>query len=139
MIDADDPNNGAGTADLIIFFDGECPICSFEMSKLKRRSAASRVHFVDYRTQDILPWPVKFEELDQQIHAITADGRVIKAIDVFIELYSLMGLKLIAGVLKIKVLRPLWDLGYLLFAKNRKVLGRLFQWAFFSRNQPSKD
>ena len=139
MIEIADRAQTSDGAELTIFYDGECPICSLEMSKLKLRPQAQQVHFVDYRTQDISSWPVKFEELDYQIHGITRAGEVIKGVDVFIHLYSLMGLNFIAKVLSIKVLRPLYDLGYVLFAKNRKLLGRIFQFAFFSRSQSSKD
>jgi predicted DCC family thiol-disulfide oxidoreductase YuxK len=123
---------------LTVFYDGDCPICSREMWLLQRRPNAERIFFVDYRQQDLSSWSLTKVALDLEIHAINQAGVVLKGIDVFSELYRILGFRFIPNLLETPVLRPLFKLAYRIFAKNRLLIGKVFQAALFLPNQACK-
>ncbi len=123
---------------LTVFYDGDCPICSREMCLLQRRPNAERIFFVDYRPQDLSAWTLTKAELDLQIHAINQAGVVLKGIDVFAELYRILGLRFIATLIENPLLRPIFKLAYRIFAKNRLLIGKVFQSALFVPSQLRK-
>lgn len=106
-----------------MLYDGDCPLCMREVNMLRRRDAAqNRIDFVDIASPDYDPSAnsgITFEQAMGQIHAIEADGTVIKNIDVFKRLYEVVGLGWVYGFTSIEPLRKAADALYDVWARYR--------------------
>jgi len=60
-----------------------------------------------------------FEEVMGQIHGITWDGRILRGMEVFREAYQAIGLGLLLAPTGWPVIRPISDMAYRWFARNR--------------------
>lgn len=87
-------------ADLTILYDGGCPLCVREVrfltrQDLRRNGAAPRLGFVDIDAPDYIPAQaggIGYREAMGRIHAIEADGIVLRDVAVFRRAYHLVGL-----------------------------------------------
>ena len=94
------------TAKLTIFFDGGCPLCKREVDFLQSRNQKGYLCFVDINTSDFYLDPkygITYKQAMERIHALKSDGSVIKAIKVFQEAYTLIGLAWIYAPTKIPI------------------------------------
>lgn len=109
-----------------MFYDGACPLCMREVRFLRKRDKEQKISFIDtsdpeFKAQSFgLP-----EDRGVQIHGALPDGRVVKGLEVFRNAYRQVGLGWILAPTGWPVLRPLFDLLYLMFAKNRARIGRI--------------
>ncbi len=60
------------------------------------------------------------------LHAVTADGTILRGMQVFRAAYAAVGLGWLLAPTGWPLLRPIADLGYRLFARYRVRLGRIF-------------
>ena len=65
------------------------------------------------------------QQLLQRIHARDAQGRWLVGIPVFAAAYEAAGIHWFAALLRLRLLRPLFELGYALFVRNRRWLARI--------------
>ncbi|WP_164932034.1 DUF393 domain-containing protein [Janthinobacterium sp. 17J80-10] len=109
------------TAELTLYYDGNCPFCLAEMRRLMRWNSAGRLGFVDISRPDFDPAPlgVDMAALDRELHSSTADGRVLVGIDSMLAAYTLVGRAWIVLPLRVHALRPLLASLYRGFARNR--------------------
>lgn len=109
------------TAELTLYYDGNCQFCLAEMHRLMRWNIASRLDFVDISTPDFDPAPlgVDMAALDRELHGRTADGRLLVGIDSMLAAYTLVGRAWIVWPLQVHILRPLLASLYRSFARNR--------------------
>ena len=117
---------------LVLYVDAACPLCHAEMTGLQARDArgclrmldASAVGFADADT-DARAVGLDRATLLHRLHARDARGRWLVGVPVFAAAYEAAGIGWLARLLRVRWLRPLWNLGYALVADHRWLLVRL--------------
>jgi predicted DCC family thiol-disulfide oxidoreductase YuxK len=104
-----------------MLYDGKCPICSREVSMLRRRNREGRIAFEDIAAAEFAPehYGLTMEQVVGAMHAIRPDGSVVRGIDVFAEVYEAVGWSWLAGPIRWRLTRPLASFGYRIFAAIR--------------------
>ena len=119
-------------ASLTLLYDGGCPLCLREVTFLRRRDQrlhpdAARLAFVDIDAADYNPNQhngISYREAMGRIHAIQADGTVLRDVEVFRAAYRLIGLGWLYAPSAWPGLRQLADVAYGLWARWRLPLTR---------------
>lgn len=114
-------------ADLTILYDGGCPLCRREVTFLeqrdqKRHGNQPSLAFVDIDTPDYDPsfhQGVGYREAMGRIHAIEADGTVLRDLAVFRRAYELIGLGWLYAPTRWPLVGPLAEAAYGLWARFR--------------------
>lgn len=106
---------------ITVLYDGLCPICAREIRFLKRRDKLNSIIPEDIAAPGFDParYGLTMQQAIGAIHAIRADGSVLRGVDVFIDLYPRCGLGWLAKIIAFKPTRPLVDLAYRAFARIR--------------------
>ncbi len=113
---------------LTLLYEEACPLCKLEIDNLKRRNNAGLLDFVDVSAPgfDPTPYGVPLSDMLEAIHAVKADGTLVKGVEVFRLAYGAVGLEWITRPTGWPVLRPLFDRGYVHLARNRYWLSEKF-------------
>jgi predicted DCC family thiol-disulfide oxidoreductase YuxK len=110
-------------AELTLLFDGACPLCLREVETLRRRDQGrGRLAFVDVDDPAYDParhGGITYAEAMGRMHALRADGQVIRDVEVFRQAYGLVGLGWLYAPTRWPLLRPLVDALYGLWARWR--------------------
>ena len=108
-------------AQLEVFYDGDCPLCRREIGLLKRWDRQGRILFTDIAAAefDAAAAGVPFDMLMSEIHARLPDGRWIRGVEVFRQLYAAVGFGWLIPPTRWPGVAQLLDAGYRLFARNR--------------------
>ncbi|MBW8721530.1 MAG: DUF393 domain-containing protein [Polaromonas sp.] len=116
------------TYPLTLFYESACPLCNAEMSNLMLRDTEGHLRFADVSAPDFtdVPAGATMQDLLALIHARTADGRVLKGIEVFRLAYEAVGLGWVSAAMRMPLLRPLAEWGYPVLARNRHRIPRGF-------------
>lgn len=124
------------TYPLTLYYESGCPLCNAEMTNLMLRNTEGRLRFADVSAPEFndLPAGTSMQDLLELIHARTADGRVIKGVEVFRLAYEAVGLKGISSAIRLPVLGLLVEWAYPVLARNRhriprRLVGLLFEGA----------
>lgn len=124
-----DRANQPPTWQVNLLYDGACPLCVREVNFLQKKDAGRGiVKFTDiddlgYRPED--NGGVDFKTAMGRIHAVLADGTVVKNVEVFQKTYDALGIGWIYAITKWPVIGPLVDKVYDLWADQRlTVTGR---------------
>lgn len=112
-----------------LLYDGECPLCLREVDFLQKKDAGrALIAFVDIAAADYDPdrhGGVDFETAMGRIHAIYPDGSVIQNVEVFRQVYSILGLGWLYAPTRWPLLSTIIDRLYDLWAIWRlKLTGR---------------
>lgn len=112
-----------------LLYDGECPLCVREVNFLQKRDAGrGLVAFVDIADPAYRPEAnggVDFATAMGRIHAVLADGTVIKNVEVFRRVYDILGMGWVYAATRWPILGPGVDWLYALWADWRlKLTGR---------------
>ncbi|MEL7052792.1 MAG: DCC1-like thiol-disulfide oxidoreductase family protein [Cyanobacteria bacterium J06588_5] len=112
-----------------LLYDGECPLCLREVNFLRKKDAGRGiVKFTDiadlnYSAEE--NGGVDFETAMGRIHAVLADGTVVKNVEVFQRTYDALGIGWIYAATKWPVIGPIVNKVYDLWADKRlAVTGR---------------
>ena len=125
--------NTANCPALTILYDGGCPLCLREVKLLGRKDRERhgeqlKLAFVDIDRADYNPdnyASISYREAMGRIHAIDADGAVLRDIEVFRRAYALIGLGWLYAPTQWPLLRPMTNLAYGLWADLRlRITGR---------------
>ena len=113
---------------LVLYYDGQCPLCAREIRFMQRLNKKQLVAFQDLTTPDFDPSSLGLtrEEMHRYIHAKRADGALLTGMSVFREAYGLLGLGWLLAPTAWPLLRPVFDRLYLWFARNRVSIGKIF-------------
>jgi predicted DCC family thiol-disulfide oxidoreductase YuxK len=120
-------------AALTILYDGGCPLCLREVRFLERRdltrnAGQPQLAFVDIDAPAYSPaaWGgIDYRAAMGRIHALTADGTVLRDVAVFHRAYQLIGLGWLYAPTRWPLLGPLADAVYRLWAAARlRLTGR---------------
>lgn len=78
---------------LTLFYDGSCPICSWEKRNLMRRDRQGVLGFIDIQSPGFDPsaYGVTMQALMGRMHGQTDDGRMIVGVEALIESYRAVG------------------------------------------------
>ncbi len=112
---------------LTLFYDGLCPLCEAEIVFLSRRNQAGLLDFVDINSISFSPKStgLSCEIALSEMYGQYEDGKLIKGVEVFAQSYSRANLPFLAWIFSRKLLRPIFNLTYKLFAKNRHFISKL--------------
>ena len=113
---------------LTLLYDGACPLCLREVKFLKRRDLQGRLAFVDIDqdTYDPAQWKgISYKQAMARIHAIRANGEVLRDVAVFREAYRNIDLGWIYAPTTWPLIGGLIDQIYALWASQRlRITGR---------------
>ena len=117
---------------LTLLYDGGCPLCVREVRFLEQRDRARypaepRLAFVDIDAADYNPAAhggIDYRAAMGRIHAIEADGTVLRDVAVFRRAYQLIGLGWLYAPTRWPLIGPLADAVYGMWARWRLVLTR---------------
>lgn len=110
------------SAEITVLYDGECPLCLREVRFLRRRDpAGTKARFEDIAAPrfDAARYGRSHGELMARIHGVLPDGSLVEGVEVFRRVYAAVGLGWLAAPLGWPILRPLFEIGYRWFARNR--------------------
>ncbi|MEY4578451.1 MAG: hypothetical protein RL701_3154 [Pseudomonadota bacterium] len=110
-----------------VFFDGACPLCSREISALRKLDRRERILFTDIAAAgfDATAVGLTHTQLMASIHGRKANGEIVEGVEVFRQLYAAGGLGPLVALTRLPGIRGTLDLGYALFAKQRlRLTGR---------------
>jgi predicted DCC family thiol-disulfide oxidoreductase YuxK len=109
-----------------MLFDGDCSVCSREVSMLKKRNTRGLIAFEDITEPGFDParYGLTMPQVMGAMHAVRPDGSIINGIDVFAEAYDAIGWSLPGRLIRWRVTRPLAKIGYRIFAAIRPRLTR---------------
>ena len=115
---------------LVLYVDDACPLCHAEMAGLQARDARGCLRLLDASADGFADADAHAAGLDRatllhRLHARDARGRWLVGVPVFAAAYEAAGIEWLARLLRVRWLRPLWDLGYALVADHRWLLVRL--------------
>ena len=115
--------NGPNDWKINLLYDGDCPLCLREVNFLQKKDAGrGLVKFTDIAALDYDPAEnggVDFETAMGRIHAVRADGTVVKNVAVFQEVYSALGIGWMYAPTKWPIVGPLVSKIYDLWADKR--------------------
>lgn len=113
--------------ELIIFYDGGCPLCQHEMLQLRKRDPNCRIQIEDILAVDFSDRYPQIDpvEADRILHGQLADGTVIYGLDVTHKAWSLVGRGWMTAPLRWPLIRLLTDKIYLWFARHRNTISRV--------------
>jgi predicted DCC family thiol-disulfide oxidoreductase YuxK len=106
---------------LTLLYDANCPVCSLEMDHLRERNTAGRLVFVNIAAPgfEASAYGATLAQMNAEIHGVQADGGLLRGVEVLRLAYSAVGLGWVMQPTGWPLLRPVFDLGYRLFAKHR--------------------
>lgn len=112
-----------------LLYDGDCPLCLHEVNFLQKKDAGrGLVSFIDIADDSYVAAEnggVDFATAMGRIHAVLPDGTVIKNVEVFRRIYSILGIGWIYAPTRWPIVGPLVDQLYAIWANLRlKVTGR---------------
>jgi predicted DCC family thiol-disulfide oxidoreductase YuxK len=112
---------------LTLLYDAGCAVCSLEMDHLRERNRDGLLVFIDISAPgfDAAPYGVTLEAMNAEIHALRPDGSMLRGVQVLRLAYAAVGLGWVLSPTGWAPLRPLFDMGYRLFARHRQTISRV--------------
>jgi predicted DCC family thiol-disulfide oxidoreductase YuxK len=107
---------------LTLLYDGSCALCATEMEQLRRRATDGRLVFVDIAAADFdaTAWGFELAALNEEMHAVRADGQVLRGLEAIRAAYDAAGIGWVFAPSGWAALKPWADRGYRLFARHRR-------------------
>lgn len=106
-----------------LLYDGECPLCVREVNFLTKKDAGREIiNFIDITELDYDPEAnakIDYATAMGRIHAILADGTVIKNVEVFRRIYEELGIGWVYGITKLPLIGAIADWLYGIWADWR--------------------
>ncbi len=112
-----------------LLYDGQCPFCRREVRWLKHRDRHGVLALEDVTAPDFdsARYGTTREELLRVIHGVFPDGRMVSRLEAFRAAYRVVGLGWLLAPTAWPILRWVSNSLYVLFARHRVTLGRLFR------------
>ena len=113
---------------LKLLYDGQCPMCRWEVNCLRRWNRAGRLMFEDISAPgfNATRYGLTQGQVMGVMHGIFPDGRSVTRMEAFRQAYQIIGLGWLLTPTRWPLLRGLADWGYERFASNRVAIGRWF-------------
>jgi predicted DCC family thiol-disulfide oxidoreductase YuxK len=103
-------------AELILFFDGKCPLCTKEIALLKRYDKNAKIQFEDINSKS---FGTKFPFIDLQEARNVLHGQLLGGTIITFMAWDLVERHRWLKLLNLPLVRPLTDWGYQIFARHR--------------------
>jgi len=116
--------NGAA---LTVYYDGLCILCSKEMDFYRRRDPKNRIRYMDIAGEsfDAKKEGLEGRNFHKYFHAKSNQGKILKGVDAFIEIWKTLGIfKPFTYLAQAPLTSPFFQLGYLGFIFVRPYLPR---------------
>ncbi|AWL10882.1 hypothetical protein HMF8227_00376 [Saliniradius amylolyticus] len=109
---------------LTLFYDGLCPLCQKEMSKLSQLDTDEKLRFVDIQQPDFEQrYPqIDYQAANERLHAITEQGEILTGLDVTYRAWQAVGHGWLIAPLRWPVVRIVADWAYAVFARHRYLI-----------------
>ncbi|MBS3797734.1 MULTISPECIES: DUF393 domain-containing protein [unclassified Pseudoalteromonas] len=106
---------------LTLFYDGNCPLCTAEIRKLKGYDQCGALALVDINSdEDLSRYPmIDYHAANATLHAIDENGRVLLGLDANVAVWRAVGKYPWLRVLRWPLIRIVADCCYRIFANNR--------------------
>lgn len=114
------------SAELLLLYDGGCPVCALEMQKLRKRDTRHQLGFVDITALDFNPgrYGASLADMMGRMHAVRADGALLVGMDAIRATYAAIGFGWLLAPTRLPLIRPFFDWCYLKFARHRMRVSR---------------
>ena len=111
---------------MVIFFDGQCPICRWEMNRLNAADKAGRLKFEDmHKAGFTSEYPdVSCDDLQRQIYGRLETGELVSGLDALHQAWSRAGHPWRYAPLRWPLIRCVADKIYLFVARHRFAVSR---------------
>jgi predicted DCC family thiol-disulfide oxidoreductase YuxK len=122
-------SNQASSWEIKLLYDGDCPLCVREVNFLRQKDAGKRkVVFINIADDDYYPphhGNIDYETAMAKIHAVLADGSIVKNMEVFRQVYNILGMGWIYSWTKLPLIGKIVEQIYEIWAYWRlKITGR---------------
>lgn len=112
---------------MIVFYDGNCPLCMKEMDALKSADKANKLDLVNIHS---LRFEQDFPEISKQaamtkLHAYDNQGQLLLGLDVTVGVWRTVGKHRWLGLLRLPGVKFIADKSYLFFAAHRMKISNL--------------
>jgi len=112
---------------MIIFYDGNCPLCSTEMQQLKHADSKNLITLEDLNASD---FSERYSYIDKDkamnyLQAQKQSGEMIYGLDVTYEAWKIVGKHGWLKIFRLPIISFFADCGYVLFAKYRHSLSKI--------------
>ena len=106
---------------LELFYDGGCPLCSREISILRRLDRQQGISIIDLYDQNFDQRSVDrdLSTLMRRIHGRRPSGEWVEGVDVFRQIYLVLGYRWLVYLSSLPLVRNVLDIGYEIFARWR--------------------
>ena len=110
----------------VVFYDGNCIVCDLEMGHYKKKAQKGELKFVDIHSKEFENYKnlISFSQANEKMHFLK-DGKLSLGVDAFIEIWKLLPqkrFKILIKIISLPLIRPMADIGYIIFAKIRPYL-----------------
>jgi predicted DCC family thiol-disulfide oxidoreductase YuxK len=110
-----------------LLWDGACGFCRRAVEWVARRDLAGRFEIVPYQVAASPPMTPELRDACRRaVHVVTTDGRVLRAGRASLFVLGQTGYPRLARLLSVPPLVWIVELGYVLVARNRSLVSRLF-------------
>lgn len=112
---------------ITVYYDGQCPMCSFEIDHLKKADKTNKIRFEDIKADNFSERhpELDIETLDALLHVKDTSGKWIKGLDANYLMWKTVGFEKWLAPLKWQWLRPIANPLYRGFAKHRHTIASL--------------
>lgn len=113
---------------LELLYDGECPICRFDIAKLRNADRNSCLIFTDITVHDFDPeqYGRTLQQLQARMHARCNNGTIVEGAEVMRLALTAVGMSWLVAPTRWPLLNRITESTYDWFAKNRIVLARRY-------------
>ncbi|WP_423367629.1 thiol-disulfide oxidoreductase DCC family protein [Burkholderia sp. LMG 32019] len=114
------------SSELVLYFDGRCPLCAAQIRRLGARDTRQRLAFVDIAGPGFDPSPlgVDLPALNRELHVRLPDGRMLTGVESILAAHALTGRRWLVRLLRVPVVRSALAPLYRRFARNRYAVSR---------------
>jgi predicted DCC family thiol-disulfide oxidoreductase YuxK len=125
---------------LEFLYDGNCPICRYDVTRLHNADRHGRIIFIDITAPDFeaTTYDRTRQMLLARIHARRADGVIVEGPEVFRLVLTALGYGWLVAPTRWPVFNQITEITYSWFARHRGSLARRFG-DFYSRRTPKCD
>jgi len=112
---------------LILFYDGHCPLCVKEIALLRQRDHRGLLQLEDIHAPDFCERYPQLDPLEAEkiLHGLDASGQWLRGLDVTVKAWQLVNHHRWLGMTRWPLIRPVADMAYRFFARHRKTIARL--------------
>lgn len=106
---------------LTVFYDGKCHLCFREIKHYHKLDKKKLLKLIDISAHNFNAdeWGLANKPIHVSIHAIDEAGIIYNGVDTFAEIWKRISpYDHLAFILESKTLRPLFNIGYKIFAKQ---------------------